>query len=49
MVHTNGSYFWPFWPLAGWGIGLAIHAWETFRSPISESAIQREMQRGSDL
>jgi hypothetical protein len=46
---TTGGYFWPFWPLAGWGIGLAIHAWETYRAPISEAAIQREMEKDSDL
>lgn len=22
---TGGGYFWPLWPLLGWGIGLAMH------------------------
>lgn len=45
-VTTSGDgYFWPVWPIAGWGIGLAVHAFETFRRPIGEDAIRREMER----
>jgi vacuolar-type H+-ATPase subunit I/STV1 len=43
---TSGGYFWPIWPMAGWGIGLLIHAWETFRRPISEADIRKEMDKG---
>ena len=42
---TSGDYFWPMWPIAGWGIGLVIHAWETFRRPISEAEIRKEMDK----
>jgi 2TM domain len=24
---TGADYFWPQWPIAGWGLGLALHAW----------------------
>ena len=24
-VHTLGHYFWPIWPMLGWGIGLGAH------------------------
>ena len=45
-VPSGGGYFWPIWPILGWGIGLAFHAWGTFfERPISESAIQREIDR----
>ena len=44
-VTSSGGYFWPVWPIGGWGIGLLMHAWETFRPRISEAAIQREMRR----
>ena len=27
---TGAGYFWPVWPLLGWGIGVASHASETF-------------------
>src|SRR5579871_1706911 len=27
---TDRSYFWPIWPMLGWGIGLAFHATATY-------------------
>lgn len=27
---TNPSYWWAFWPMLGWGIGVASHAFKTF-------------------
>lgn len=42
---NSGGYFWPVWPMAGWGIGLVMHAWETFGPGISESAIDKEMRK----
>lgn len=45
-VTGDGGYFWPMWPLLGWGIGLVLHAWETFQRPISEEAIRKEMEKG---
>ena len=26
LLTTPGGYFWPIWPMLGWGIGLASHA-----------------------
>ncbi len=43
---SGGGYFWPIWPIAGWGVGIAINAWAVyFERPISEEEIQREMKR----
>jgi hypothetical protein len=43
---TGGDFFWPIFPIAGWGIGLAANAWDVYgRRPISESEIRREMER----
>jgi hypothetical protein len=37
--------FWPVFPLLGWGIGLAFHAWNYFYGTrITEEEINREMQ-----
>ena len=42
---AGGGYFWPGWVMAGWGIGLVLHGWQTYRGerPITEQDIQREM------
>jgi 2TM domain len=46
-ITNNGGYFWPIWPLLGWGIGLAAHWWSIYgQRPISEADIQREIDRG---
>ena len=43
---TSAAYFWPVWPLLGWGIGVAVHAVSVYGgSPeISEAQIDRELQ-----
>jgi hypothetical protein len=42
---TDSGFFWPVFPIFGWGIGLAFHAWDVM-SPAepSEEKIQREMR-----
>ncbi len=43
---TGGGYFWPAWVLAGWGIGIVMHAWDAFfRRPITEADVDRELRR----
>jgi hypothetical protein len=43
---TDQGYFWPVWPIAGIGLALALQGWKVFgQKPITESDIQREMQR----
>ena len=43
---TGAGYFWPVWPMAGWGVGLIFHAWSVyFAKPISEEEVRREMER----
>ena len=43
---TGGDYFWPVWPILGWGIGLVLHAWSVFgQRPISDADIERGMRR----
>lgn len=47
-ARSDGSDFWPIWPVLGGGIGLAAHASHVFgwRPLISEARIQREIDRG---
>lgn len=41
-----GGFFWPIFPILGWGIGLAAHGWDTHgRRPPSEDEIHREIDR----
>jgi positive regulator of sigma E activity len=42
---TGSGFFWPAFPLAGWGIGLAFHAWDVYRKPFSEDRIRHEMEQ----
>ncbi len=46
---SSGGYFWPIWPMAGWGIGPALNAYVLFmQKPISEDEIKAEMGREGD-
>ena len=41
---TGTGFFWPIFPIAGWGIGVGASAWDAFgREPITEERIQREI------
>jgi hypothetical protein len=45
-VATGSGFFWPAFPIGGWGIGLAFHAWDVYAErPPSEERIRREMDR----
>jgi hypothetical protein len=43
---TGSGFFWPIFPILGWGIGVAANAWDVYgRKPISEDEIRREAER----
>ncbi len=45
---SGAGYFWPIWPIAGWGVGLAFNAWAAyFERPITEVDVQKEMERSA--
>ena len=49
-ITSGGGYFWPAWPMFGWGIGLILHGWAVFgQHEISEADIEREMRRRGGL
>jgi hypothetical protein len=43
---TGSGFFWPAFPMLGWGIGVIFHAHDVYgRSELSEEEIHREMER----
>jgi predicted membrane channel-forming protein YqfA (hemolysin III family) len=45
-VTTDGGFFWPVFPIVGWGIGVVMNAWDVyFADEIGEEDIRREMDR----
>jgi hypothetical protein len=45
LLTTPGGFYWPVFPLLGWGIGLAFNVWDVYAPSPTESQIQKEMQR----
>ena len=40
------GFFWPVFPIVGWGIGVVMNAWDVFwRPPITEHDIRHEIER----
>jgi hypothetical protein len=45
-VTGTDNFFWPIFPILGWGIGIAANAWDVYgRRPITEDEIRREADR----
>ena len=42
---TSAGFFWPVFPLFGWGIGLAFHAWDVYSKPATAEQVAAEMER----
>ena len=43
---TGADFFWPIFPILGWGIGIAFNAWDVYgRRDFSEDEIRREADR----
>jgi len=39
------EFFWPVFPIVGWGVGVAIHGYTVYRGNVyTEEQIQREMR-----
>jgi hypothetical protein len=44
-VTTPGGFFWPIFPLVGWGIGVVMNAWDVyFAQDFTEEDIHREIE-----
>ena len=42
---AGGGFFWPMFPMLGWGIGVLLQGWNIYRGEPTEEEIQKEMQR----
>ena len=43
---TGHGFFWPVFPMVGWGIGVVMNAWDVYHDEdFTEDEIAREMQR----
>jgi len=47
VMTSFGDYFWPIWPMLGWGMGLAAHAFGVFMDGegIRDRMIQEELEK----
>jgi len=42
---TGSGFFWPIFPMLGWGIGVAFNAWDVYvRAEPTEEQVLREME-----
>ena len=49
-VTSGDGFFWPIFPMVGWGIGVVMNAWDVWRGDeFSEEHIAREIQRMSNV
>lgn len=40
-----GGFFWPIFPIVGWGIGVVANAWDAYaQRPPTEAEIEKEMR-----
>ena len=42
---TGADFFWPIFPILGWGIGLFFHGWDVYQGLPTEEQIEHEMHR----
>lgn len=42
---TGAGFFWPIFPLFGWGIGLTFNAWDVLSPEPSRGRVEAEMER----
>jgi len=45
-VTSDGGFFWPVFPMVGWGIGVVMNAWDVWRGDeFTEEEIKQEISR----
>jgi hypothetical protein len=44
-VVTGSGFFWPIFPILGWGVGVFFHGWDAYARPPTQQRIDDEMRR----
>lgn len=47
LLTTPGGFYWPVFPLLGWGIGVAFNIWDVYAPEPDDERIDTEMRRMS--
>lgn len=42
---AGGGFFWPVFPILGWGIGVAFHVWDVLSPEPGPREVEAEMER----
>ena len=42
---TGADFFWPIFPILGWGIGIFFHGVDVYSRPPTEEQVREEMSR----
>ena len=42
---SSGGFFWPVFPMLGWGIGVIMNAWDVWHGEFTEGQVTHEMER----
>ena len=42
---AGGGFFWPVFPILGWGIGVAFHVWDVVSPEPGPREVEAEMER----
>lgn len=42
---TGAGFFWPLFPIFGWGIGVAFNVWDVYSPEATQEQIAAEMER----
>jgi 2TM domain len=42
---TGAGFFWPVFPILGWSIGLAFHAWDVYRGEHRRGPTEEQIRR----
>lgn len=47
---SSRGFFWPIFVMLGWGIGVAVNAWNVYGAkPITEDDVQRELEKNGPV